>query len=98
MSECEGESRVSLSEDERVELEGLRIYYRKSKARYEAAEKFETAFMLRGAGLMFLFWLIIPYFTLDKNITMFGIFSCIVVGALSAYYGPIKVKKEVVKV
>ncbi|GAH69802.1 unnamed protein product [marine sediment metagenome] len=98
MSESEGENRVSLSEDERVELEGLRNYYIKSRARNEAAEKFETAFMLRGAGLMFLFWLIIPYFTLDKNITMFGIFSCIAVGALSTYYGPLKVKKEMVKV
>lgn len=98
MSERKGENRVSLSEDERRELEWLRSYYIKSKARYEAAAKFEKAFMLRGAGLMFLFWLIIPYFTLDKYITMFGIFGCIAVGALSAYYGPLKVKKELVKV
>lgn len=88
---------MSLSEDERVELEWLRSYYIKSETRRKTAEKFETAFMLRGAGLMFLFWLIIPYFTLDKNITMFGIFSCIAVGALSAYYGPLKVKKDMVK-
>ncbi len=80
---------MSLSENEREELEWHRKRYRRSKA----WKTFEMA-MWRGIGLMFLFSWVIPYFISNRAIYVVGSIICIPLGILSDYYGPLKTKKR----
>jgi len=83
---------VSLSEDERRELER----YRRSNRRSWAWETFETGFF-RGFVLSFIIsWLSpehAPYFTTEFRIQLAGYIATLVVGILSVYYGPLKRKR-----
>lgn len=93
------EDGVSLSEDERKELEWLRKYYTQSRAEKEAYKKWREALLVRGLFSGLVFSWIIPYLTPDtvfgRCVRIFGMLACMAVGILSSYYGPFKGKKEV---
>ncbi len=80
---------MSLSEDERRELERLR----RSHRRHRASDALDMSFW-RGVGFMCLFGWVIPYFISSGVIYVVGSLVCIFLGILSNYYGPFKHKKE----
>lgn len=88
---------MSLSEDERTELEWLRKYYKQNETRKKDSGTFSWA-LTKGTILAFLFAGIAPSFVLNTlvwgRIQILGMFVCIAVGILSSYYGPFKEKKE----
>lgn len=91
------EDGVSLSEDDRKELEWLRKYYRQSEARKKDKGIFSWA-LTKGTLLAFLFTWITRSFSLGtlvwRRSQTLGVFACIAVGILSSYYGPFADKKK----
>lgn len=86
------EDGVSLSEDERKELEQLR-------ADKKAKEIWREAILTRGLLSSLTFGWTVSHFTPDnpfwRIITVVGSIVCMGLGILSSYYGPFKEKKEV---
>lgn len=80
---------MSLSEDERRELERLRRHYKQSRA----GETVKGGLML-GLVLSFLVsWIISYFFPLTRNNGMFIFFICCVTGIYLSY-GPFEEKKS----